>query len=75
MNGKIGHVAMDRGFGFIVGEDGQDYFMHRSALTDCLNSCGQARRSPSMPARGPRANAQRTCGSCRMTSVPPFGHR
>ena len=34
MNGKIQHVARNKGFGLIVGDDGQDYFMHRRAITD-----------------------------------------
>ena len=34
MTGKISRLLTDKGFGFIVGEDGQEYFMHRSALAD-----------------------------------------
>jgi cold shock protein len=32
MTGKITHVTPDKGFGFITGEDGRDYYFHRSAL-------------------------------------------
>jgi CspA family cold shock protein len=32
MTGTIDRVMMDKGFGFIKGEDGRDYFMHRSAI-------------------------------------------
>jgi CspA family cold shock protein len=32
MTGKITRIVGDKGFGFITGEDGQDYFFHRSAL-------------------------------------------
>ena len=34
MNGTISKVISDKGFGFIQGEDGQEYFMHRSAVRD-----------------------------------------
>lgn len=32
--GKIKRIVVDRGFGFIRAEDGQDYFFHRSGLKD-----------------------------------------
>lgn len=32
MNGTIKNMHTDKGFGFIRGEDGKDYFMHRSAV-------------------------------------------
>ena len=34
MNGTISRVISDKGFGFIQGEDRQEYFMHRSAVRD-----------------------------------------
>ena len=34
MNGTISRVLSDKGFGFIKGDDGQEYFMHRSAGRD-----------------------------------------
>ena len=34
MNGTISRVLSDKGFGFIKGDDGQEYFMHRSAVRD-----------------------------------------
>jgi CspA family cold shock protein len=34
MTGTIAKVMSDKGFGFIEGEDGQEYFMHRSAVRD-----------------------------------------
>ena len=30
--GRVKKVVSDRGFGFITGEDGKDYFFHRDAL-------------------------------------------
>ena len=35
--GTIKKVVADRGFGFITGEDGKDYFFHRDGLTSTLN--------------------------------------
>lgn len=34
MNGKIKRVVGDKGFGFILGDDGAEYFFHKSALTN-----------------------------------------
>ena len=34
MTGTIAKVMSDKGFGFIQGEDGQEYFVHRSAVRD-----------------------------------------
>jgi len=36
MNGTISKVISDKGFGFIQGEDRQEYFMHRSAVRDSV---------------------------------------
>jgi len=32
MNGTIKRLALEKGFGFILGEDNQQYFVHRSAI-------------------------------------------
>ena len=32
MQGRISDLVIDRGFGFISGEDGREFFFHRSAL-------------------------------------------
>ena len=34
MTGTISKVISDKGFGFIQGEDRQEYFMHRSTVRD-----------------------------------------
>ena len=34
MNGTISRRIADKGFGFIKGENGQEYFLHRSAVRD-----------------------------------------
>ncbi len=33
MNGTIKRKMNDKGFGFVVGEDGNEYFFHQSACT------------------------------------------
>jgi CspA family cold shock protein len=34
MNGTTSKVLLEKGFGFITGDDGREYFMHRSAIRD-----------------------------------------
>jgi CspA family cold shock protein len=34
MNGVVKRLVRDKGFGFIVGEGGMEYFFHRSAVED-----------------------------------------
>ena len=66
MTGTIAKVISDKGFGFIQGEDGQEYFMHRSAVRDgsVFEQLREgANRSSSMPASATRDCARRTCGS------------
>ena len=36
-NGTVKKVQSDRGFGFITGEDGIEYFFHRSGVDTSLN--------------------------------------
>ena len=35
--GSVKKVVSDRGFGFITGEDGKDYFFHRDSLDRSLD--------------------------------------
>jgi cold shock protein len=35
--GTVKKVVSDRGFGFITGEDGKDYFFHRDSLAGTLD--------------------------------------
>ena len=35
--GTVKKLVSDRGFGFITGEDGKEYFFHRSALAPTLD--------------------------------------
>lgn len=32
MKGRVARIVSDRGFGFVKGSDGKDYFFHRSAV-------------------------------------------
>jgi CspA family cold shock protein len=36
-NGTVKRVQSDRGFGFITGEDGNEYFFHRTGLDSSLD--------------------------------------
>ena len=36
-SGTVKKVVADRGFGFITGEDGKDYFFHRDALDSSMD--------------------------------------
>ena len=40
--GTIKKAVVDRGFGFIKGEDGQEYFFHRSSVDPSMNFEGLA---------------------------------
>jgi CspA family cold shock protein len=65
MLGKIRRI-MDRGYGFIRGDDGKDYFFHRSSVegtTFEALSEGQSVEfdvEPDRRGRGPRATRVRT---------------
>jgi CspA family cold shock protein len=36
-SGTVKKVIADRGFGFITGEDGKDYFFHRDGLSESVD--------------------------------------
>ncbi len=36
-SGSVKKVVADRGFGFITGEDGKDYFFHRDGLNESID--------------------------------------
>ena len=59
MTGKIKMVNAEKGFGFIAGEDGVEYFFHRSALQNCqmedLTKNRHVTFEPSEGTKGPRA--------------------
>lgn len=59
MKGKIRTLKADKGFGFIKGEDGVEYFFHQSALLnirmDELSERQEVNFEPSEGTKGPRA--------------------
>jgi CspA family cold shock protein len=59
-SGTVKKVVADRGFGFITGDDGKDYFFHRTDLVAPLNLDGLAGGEPvtyevEAGPKGPRA--------------------
>lgn len=58
MTGSITHLS-DRGFGFLLGADGADYFFHRTDLDglrlEDLNEGDTLEFLPTEAAKGPRA--------------------
>jgi CspA family cold shock protein len=63
--GTIKKLIADRGFGFITGEDGKDYFFHRQGLSpamdfDRLVGGEQVSFDIESSPRGPRATNVRT---------------
>ena len=60
MNGTIKRLTQDRGFGFIRGEDENEYFFHRSELRgglrfDQLREGQRVTFEPRQAEKGPRA--------------------
>ncbi len=58
--GTVKKVVWDRGFGFITGEDGKDYFFHRDSLApgldfERLSEGAKVSFDAQANARGPRA--------------------
>lgn len=60
-NGSIKKVVTDRGFGFIAGDDGNEYFFHRSAVDnfDFLRGGETVTFTVESSPKGPRANQVR----------------
>lgn len=60
MNGTIKSLHPEKGFGFILGEDGIEYFFHKSAVTDfdfdTLQHGTAVRFVPGTGQKGPRAD-------------------
>lgn len=59
MNGSIRRLVRERGFGFIVDEDGKEYFFHSSALIsaryDDLQEGQRVTFNDAQTNKGPRA--------------------
>ena len=63
MKGTITRLVADKGFGFIKGEDGVDYFMHRSAVQGGqFEELQPGPSSHSTLGGAIKARARRTCG-------------
>jgi CspA family cold shock protein len=61
--GTIKKLVADRGFGFVAGEDGKDYFFHRSGTEvnfDSLQGGEKVSFEIEQSPKGPRARAVRT---------------
>lgn len=59
--GTIKKIVADRGFGFISGEDGKEYFFHRSAVAnfDALRGGERVSFETEPSPKGPRAGRVR----------------
>ena len=58
-SGTIKKLVPDRGFGFITGDDGQEYFFHRSGISadfDSLRGGEKVDFDVEQGPKGPRAN-------------------
>jgi cold shock protein len=60
--GIVKSVHGSKGFGFVMGEDGQEYFFHRSAVTgggrfEEIVAGDRVRFEPSEGPKGPRAES------------------
>ena len=67
MNGTVKKVVHDRGFGFIKGDDGEEYFFHRSGVDtslefDRLAGGENVAFEIEKGQKGPRATAVRAAG-------------
>lgn len=59
MTGTIKHVVRERGFGFVQGDDGKEYFFHRSGVLGSFDELEEGsavtfEEEPGSP-KGPRA--------------------
>jgi cold shock protein len=59
MNGKVKRLVAEKGFGFVLGQDGQEYFFHQSACVgtkfDSLREGQAVTFETSQGPKGPRA--------------------
>jgi CspA family cold shock protein len=67
MTGTIKTLRIDKGFGFIMGQDGLQYFMHRSAIRggeifEQLREGQLVAFDPTTSDKGPRAENVRVDG-------------
>lgn len=62
-NGTIKRLVMDRGFGFLSGDDGKEYFFHRSSVEGSFEGLQEGQKVTfdveSNAPKGPRASRVR----------------
>ena len=55
MTGTVKNINLDKGFGFIQGEDGNEYFFHRSAIVNGeMKDMARGRQVTFEPGEGPK---------------------
>lgn len=54
MNGRIKSVMVSKSFGFIYGEDGQEYFFHTSGCIADFNSLKSGQKVTFEPTESPK---------------------
>ena len=54
MKGTVKRVQKEKGFGFIKGEDGDEYFFHRSAVTFSFDEVRDGMKVEFEPDEGPK---------------------
>jgi cold shock CspA family protein len=57
MNGTIKRLVSDKGFGFILADDGNEYFFHNSACASTRFDDLREGRRPFGRGRGPKGSA------------------
>ena len=59
MNGTVKRIVTDKGFGFILADDGKEYFFHSSSVMDgrynALTEGQKVSFDPTSSSKGPRA--------------------
>jgi CspA family cold shock protein len=74
MNGTIKRLVSDKGFGFILASDGNEYFFHNSACADTrfddLREGQAVTFEKGQGPKGPRGENVRVAGSPFCTSAP-----
>jgi CspA family cold shock protein len=62
MNGTVKRLVSEKGFGFVAGQDGNEYFFHQSSCTefDSLREGQSVTFDKGQGPKGPRAENVRT---------------
>jgi CspA family cold shock protein len=54
LHGKVKRVIIDKGFGFIEGKDGKEYFFHRSSLGEQFDALQEHQKVSFIPTKSPK---------------------